>query len=68
VPPIFRVAPLLTVKVPPATVVPRLAVKVERSSVPALTVILPVLAVVEFNAFRLPASVFTPLPLMISVE
>lgn len=37
VPPIFNVAPFNTVKVPPDTELPRLAVKVLRSNVPAAT-------------------------------
>lgn len=68
VPPIFKVALFDTVKVPPATVVPLLAVNVERSSVPALTVMLPVVRVVEFNAFKLPPAVFVPAPLIRNVE
>ena len=63
-PPIFSVAPFATLKVPPATVVPRLAVNEARSSVPAATTTLPALAVVEFNAGRLPASVLISPPLI----
>lgn len=52
VPPIFKVAPSAIVSVPPATVIPRFAVNDARSSVPATTVMLPPVAVVEFRAGR----------------
>ena len=68
VPPIFNVAPLDMVNVPPATVVPLLAVKVDRSSVPALTVMFPAVATVEFSALKLPPAVLVPDPLILSVE
>lgn len=68
VPPIFNVAPLETVSVPPLTVVPLLAVNVDRSNVAELTVILPAVATDEFSAFTFPAGVFTPEPLILRVE
>lgn len=67
-PPIFKVALFETVSVPPDTVVPLFAVKVEISKVPEETVILPVEAVVEFNAVKLPPSVFVSEPLIKRVE
>lgn len=68
VPPIRRVAPFAIEMVPPATVVPLLAVKEEISSIPAFTTIIPAALVLEFMALRLPASVFTSAPLMRKVE
>ena len=62
------VAPLATEIVPPATVIPRLAVKVSRSKIPALTIILPVADVVEFKAGKLAASCLVPAPLIFNVE
>ena len=67
VPPIFNVAPLFTVIVPPATVIPLLAVKDERSSVPLATVMFPAVEALEFKRGRLPANVLTSAPLMRSV-
>lgn len=67
-PPIFNVEEFETLSVPPATVVPLFAVKVERSKVPETTFMLPVADVVEFNAVKLPASVFVNEPLIKRVE
>lgn len=67
-PPIFKVAPFETENVPPAIVVPLLAENVERSSVPAVTNILPSDEVVELKAGRLPAKVFVKAPLIFRVE
>ena len=68
VPPTFKKAPFETVNVPPAIVVPLLAVKAARSSVPDDTKMFPTEAVVEFNTGKFPASVFVSAPLIFKVE
>ena len=67
-PPSLSVALLDTLNVPPATVVPRSAVKVDNSSVPSVTKIFPTAAVEEFSDGKLLLRDLTVEPLIFKVE